>query len=332
MTPKLIQAAIPIVDWNGPSFLAFYVIAYVLAVAFTLYLGRLRMNRFNAVGLPAEPDDPYEIAYLAGGLPRAIKLAVGRLIRLELVTWSRHWYGDRLAPRPGGQYGELHPLEAEIYARILKSGEKGLPVRELAFGCAFTMAGTERRLASAGLRPTARELHESVLPCLWPLPLLLVAGFIKMFIGISRHRPVGFLMIAMGVTFVSIFVMAMIISKRGSRVTPAGRDVLGQLQARHSSGPHEADPMNLNAWSLGLALAGTCAMTGIPNFDSSFAAMERHSVFSRTAATGSSGCGSSGCSAGSGCSGGSGCGGGSSGCGGSSCGSGCGGCGGGGGD
>lgn len=330
MIPNLTRgtlADIPIFDWHGPQFLAFYIVAYVATIAWTLHLGKARMKRFNRPGPHIDLEDPFEVAYLTGGSQRAVKLAVGRLIHSGLISWSKRWFGDRLVATHLTSTTMLHALEMTILTQALGHGERGMPIGEVQQRCAPILHSMAVRLAVAGLRPTEVELKNSALSCLWPLPLLLLIGFIKLFIGISRHRPIGFLMIAMAITFISIFIMAAIVTTRSGRLTASGKQMIEKLRARHPMGESRIAGTDLNVWSFGLALAGTCAMTGIPGIDDAYTALNSHSTFAAPSTAnngGGGGCGTSGCGSSGGSSG---CGSGGSSCGG---GGGCGGCGGGG--
>ena len=137
-----------------------------------------------------------------------------------------------------------------------------------------------------------------------PLPLiaLLVIGSIKVGVGISRDKPVLFLLIFM------FFTLLLAISAAAStrRLTKSGSALLASMKSNRPIAETGGDV----CWNL--AVWGPAALAGLPEFSG----IQRD--FARHANGGSSGDSGGGCGTSSGC--------GSSGCGGG----GCGGCGGGG--
>lgn len=299
-----LSASIPVLDWHGPAFLIFYAVAFVMAVVISLARSASIRKRFEVSAPIMELTDPYDAAYLAGGPPRVIQLAVARLLKLGLVDWKSSWTGGRLiatgAPEPTGG---LRSIEVSILTRAL--GErKGLVLTEIGRGLSSKFSAIEARLASAGLRPTGSEIQGQGIKVVLPMFLVMVLGGLKLLIGISRDKPVGFLVVSLVVSLVILLIIGSRHSRRTGLLTPAGHQTLEHLRTRQTT---VADP-GLEAWSMGVALMGPMVMTGLLQHQDIVAqlkALQQNSSGGGGCGT-SSGCGSSGC--GSGCGGG-GCGG-----------------------
>ncbi len=303
-----LSASIPVLDWHGPAFLIFYAVAFVTAVLISLARSASIRKRFEVSAPINELSDPYDAAYLAGGPPRVIQLAVARLLKLGLVELKSSWTGGRLiatgAPAPSGG---LRSIEVSILTRALGE-KKGLVLTEIGQALSAKFSAIEARLASAGLRPTSKEIQGQGSKVVLPMFLVMALGAVKLVIGLSRDKPVGFLVISL---FVSLIIL-LIIGSRHSRLTglltPAGHRTLEHLRTRQTL---DSDP-GLEAWSMGVALMGPMAMTGL---------LQHQDIIAQLKGLQQNSSGGGGCGTSSGC-GGSGCG---SGCGGG----GCGGCGGG---
>ena len=74
---------------NGPEFLLLYVILIAVALLITRWFNHWRDPR-SGEPLPAVPSpaDPYELAWLRGGSPEAIRLAAYELIHADLLESS----------------------------------------------------------------------------------------------------------------------------------------------------------------------------------------------------------------------------------------------------
>ncbi len=143
---------------------------------------------------------------------------------------------------------------------------------------------------------------------------LIGIGVMKVFIGLSREKPVIFLLILLGVSLIAM----MVIISRVPRLTKKGEEMVATLHENH--GELEKRVLSSQAVSnqeaaIALSLLGPACLVGL----GSYLGID-HMLSKHLTNMGKSG-GDGGCSSG-------GCGGGSS-CGGGGCGGGCGGCGGG---
>jgi uncharacterized protein (TIGR04222 family) len=292
----------------GPDFLALYASLLVVACgAAALLRWLLRLPGDEPFG--RDPAlSPYEVAYLAGGTELAVNAAVARLVHqggLAIDADSR-----KLSVRdalPAGASG----LERAVYlAADCKGGE--------ALAVVYSSA-------AAGLEPTRRRLQE--LGLLVPddaartarlLPLLLVLavtlfGVIKIFVGLSRSRPVVFLIglcVVSAVAAVAGFGRAVHRSRRGERMLVRIRRDNAALE--YQAG-RRVDELSGDDLVLGLGLFGLGILAAGPLADLR-TAIRRHADSSSSAwGWWGGGCGGGSCGGG---------------CGGGGCGGGCGGCGG----
>ncbi|MBC8105633.1 MAG: TIGR04222 domain-containing membrane protein [Anaerolineae bacterium] len=297
-------------DLRGAEFLRLYRVLLLLAALVAIVL-RWLMRSPGASGVDdastarafARDLDPYEIAYLTGGLSTASAAAMATLVHRGMVS-TRH---GLLRVNGGGMLiNDLHPLERAVYSAI--DGDSSVTPRKL------------REYVSATFRPDRLESRELVLSgakgaairvvSALPLVTVLTIGLIKISVGLSRNRPVAFLVILSIVTAIvaGVFMCKTLLrTRRGDAVVRALRSKNAAL--RTSAGSR---PKNLALDDLTMA----CALFGPVVFSSAGDAEYRDLSRKFAPVQNSSGCGS-GSSCGGGSSGGGGCGGG-----------GCGGCGG----
>jgi uncharacterized protein (TIGR04222 family) len=287
--PSILGSLSNPLDFTGSEFLAFYILVTTVAVSLTAfwqwYLQQSTDDRSQEL-----PDlSVYEVAYLTDGKFRAVETAIANLVDTKY-----------LKPLPATKALQLgtyllltsDPLE-EAVVQIVKSDGSIGTVKELV-APATNYIGD--RLEILGLLANKIQIKCSVLP----IGLVLILGISKIFVGISRGKPVGYLTVLciitaiVGCGFLSVELLR---SSYGDRVLK---------QLRSTINPSTTDQI-----VLAFALFGDSVLT-----DSSLADLKQV----LTPYSSSNGV-SSGGSDGSGCGGG--------GCGGSGCGGGgCGGCGG----
>jgi len=259
------------------------------------------------------PTDPYVIAALAGGPVQVVNAALVAMEERGVVKVS----GTRpVNVIPRAELPEsAHPVEKQIRNHLATGGDLITNVRERfqTIGEQIFQVLATRHLVLAG----AERSRAQVVPMLIALAVPLL-GVIKIFVGIERHKPMGFLV---GLVILSV-AAALIGFLRVPRRTVLGDRVLKQLREKFDAarGRNNAEPAD----ALVPAVARGVAIDGLAQLDGT-----AHSHL-RKPLTPISGGGETGSGCGSGCGGGlSGCG---SGCGGGGGGGGCGGgCGGGGG-
>lgn len=293
-------------DFGGGGFLVLYLAALPWAyLAGTAIKRALRgANRRNS----AQVEDAVELAYLAGGPERAADAALVELMRRDVLALDYNGVPLRAAERLDRVWlridaARLRAQATQLPAPVLAAAETAQREQSLS----LTVAALAREYAPIAerLRRKGWWLSESAdlrLRQLGSAPLLALAalGGLKISVGLDRDRPVGFLVVLVGLTLI----VAMARFLRQQRRTRAGEWALHDASGRTAPGDLAAQ----------VALSGTVGLYG-----SGFA--DYHIL--RTPPSGSGGS-DSGSSSGS-CSGGGGDGGGGGGCGGG----GCGGCGGG---
>jgi uncharacterized protein (TIGR04222 family) len=208
-------------DLPGPAFLPLYAAVFAAGLALAIFL-RLRL-RGPEPDPPHEPPalDPYEMAYLAGGPQRAVDAALARLVqdgafRVE----SRRRQLVRQGHLPAG----AHPLEKRLHPGLLANPQR--TVDELRGRVTTQMEKIRTRLQKLGLVVGRIQL----LP---PAVMLGVAffGVVKIVVGATRDKPVGFLVLAcIGTGLVALkgFGRPVHRSRRGDRV-------LAQLKRQHAA-------------------------------------------------------------------------------------------------
>lgn len=294
-------AAIPILDWNGSTFILFYIVALIVAAVWSRSRASRAFDSLGRAGHDLEPSDPYEIAYLAAGPSQVAKLAVVRLIQQGLVSWKSAWITPKIVYQQDGAGGTT--AERKILVAARKKGTPGLPVKDIPLLIKEEMRPLEVRLASLGLRPTSEEITKAGFRSVLPLISLIVLGCVKLAIGLGRDKPVLFLVALLVVTAVVAVVMA----RPTRKLTPAGKKLLDKYRLEHERTRGAADIDDPEWLTLNVALFGTAALAGIPLFEGIQKDLDRQ--ISQQAANQAGGGCSSGCGTSSGCGGGGGCGG-----------------------
>jgi uncharacterized protein (TIGR04222 family) len=300
-------ARIPLLDWSGPEFLQFYIVALVVAAAWSGLRRRRALERYALPDAPAL-EDPYEIACLAGGGPRLVQLVVARLLDLKLIGWNRKFSGPRLVALPDSGTSGLSRPELDLLAAVRGAGAKGLKVRDSSAALGSAVQAAEVRLALRGLRPTADERSSARRRAVLPLVVLGVIGFVKLLIGLARERPVFFLLLLLILTLV----IGVSLMNGGRLLTSTGEQALDRLRQRNRDliRLRRTDLYQPSDLMLGVALFGPACLAGFQDFPVDARSLQSEFTGSAGGGGGGDGCGttSSGCSSG-GSSGGGGCGG-----------------------
>lgn len=284
-------------DWHGPQFLQLFWMLFLGAVL-VAFLVRQKLLGTDE-GPPAQDWrlGVYEQAYLNGGNSLALGTALARLTALKFLDVDRKTGKiQNIAPdeRPD------HPLDRSILTATLSGG---VTYDKVAQRVSPILAGMEQDLRRQGLWVSEdRKAASASLPFLIAgLPLLL--GLVKIFVGLDRERPVGFL-IASCLVGLAVNVAFLIPPKR----SPYGDRVLEELRNRHPGRPTRSAATEPEVLASGMALFGMSLLAS-----TEYAHLKR-AITPQPVSSGDGGSSSS-------C-------GGSSGCGGGGCGGGgCGGCG-----
>jgi uncharacterized protein (TIGR04222 family) len=314
----------PLTQVTGPEFLGLFAILIVAVAAVCWYRRRSRDNstELPPLGSPSRVD-PYEIAYLrAGENELARVLIVGLMERnyLQISTPESKWWnlfpqGNRIEQAPDHpDLDELTPIEREAFEwfdyprtpeQVFQKARGGLIDLPSALSSHTVKyeqnLRVQRLLTSEELRDEARW-NVSV-----GIALMAIIGLARLFIGVSRGRPVGFLIL---MSIIGAFAIARV--GRPGRVSLRGKAYLNSMKAKWNwlkDSKHGQDwSPSLAAGFFGVAVLAGTEMSPVTEM------FKRSNSGHYIGGDGGGGCGGGG----GGCSGG----------GGGGCGGGCGGCGG----
>ncbi|MDG2618080.1 TIGR04222 domain-containing membrane protein [Thermoleptolyngbya sichuanensis XZ-Cy5] len=242
-------------DLRGPEFLQFYlfVLGSTLLVAWALRRWLRQPGTVEGQSLP--PLDPYEVAYLVGGADRAIDTAIVSMARLQppAIVAQEGFLVPLVVPEPS-----QHPLERAILESM--NGSKAT-VQSLRRDTARATETLRSRLQALGLALSPAQAAKARLypALLLLLPLLL--GIAKVLVGLSRGRPVGFLlmMIVVWLVVIAIFQLPPLSSRYGERA-------LQQIRATHQSAmtlrTRDLSAVQQTQLLFLIALSGTTALRG----------------------------------------------------------------------
>lgn len=302
-------AAVAPWDLPGPQFLHWYL---PILIATTMVAALLRIV-LRGIDTGSRGDDlaPYEVACLIGGESRAAEAALASLAEQGIVSTESEklWFGLVRNVR----LKCVTPLLSEdrLERSMVQQLSNGISETKvlLAHGSREAKYLTDA-LSAKGLLETWDQFRMAALVPALLLSPVLAMGIVKLGVGLSRGKPVGFLILALVVA--SMLLAGMMIKPRRSR---AGNRVAREFRQRFvelasipvSRGPHSAKDM-----AMGVAIHGASCIQSPELAD-----LKQQLIAHQQSCDGGwSGCGSGGD------------GGGGGGCGGGCGGGGCGGCGG----
>lgn len=291
-------------DLHGPEFLGFYVVTLLIAVALAAIMRWLLRPPWDEALETSQELTPIEVAYLGGREDGALNAAMAGLVHrnlLEVDGVARKVKARKSLP------GDANSMEMAVWnAAHTDSGDTVVQIRSSARSKAVNLRD---RLLDLGLIVSPEQ--GLVFRCLSSLPVwgVFVLGLLKIFVGISRAKPVGFL----NVLVIATVAVALFFTFKPQHRTRRGDRLLQQLKEENAALEHTAkrhpDRVEAADMVLAMGLFGTAILA-------SGHLAQLQLAFRPPPSSSGSGCGSSGCGGGGGCGGG--CGGG-----------GCGGCGGG---
>jgi uncharacterized protein (TIGR04222 family) len=190
----------------------------------------------------------------------------------------------------------FNDIERTVYSSIKGYGTKGIPLAEISKLVATRISGIESKLAKLGLRPSAAESIGCGYAVVVPLILLLGIGLVKLFLGVSRDKPVGFLLAFLFLTVV----VAIIVASGRKKLTPAGESLLERMRLNTSATQYGAADSLLGgiAWSGVTGIAHDETLAGLDSkLRKEISLMGNSGTSSASSLGGSTGC-SSGCGGG----------------------------------
>ena len=295
----LAQDANPL-NWRGPDFLVFYVVLFAACFAVALALRRNLRTPATGRSLQLPELNGYEIAFLNGGRILAVNTAIANLIRqraMMLDAKRRRLFS--LEPKPAF----THDLEKLIFAAAASSD--GNSVANVRLSARSFIDKIAENLKSTGLVvPDVPARKAMTVPLLVALAAV-AFGTIKIFVGLSRNKPVGFLIALCIITGI----ISLITFLRRPLRSRYGDAVLRQLRSRHIGSRR----IGSNSAALSaMEFAAIVGLFGMPALAGTEMANLSRSLQPPGGSSGfSSGCGGGGCGGAGGCGGGcGGCGGG----------------------
>lgn len=280
-------------DMRGPAFLSFYLWLNFILVGVGLVLRQWLRPDDRGTANHVSNLDPYETAYLAGGNERLMQAVITRLALEEHVTLKPDRSLAVNQPLPSN----APAIERSVVDAISSNGRL-VTLRSKMQSVAQTV---HDRLAEQGLIINAAQSHKMRL---YPTLLILLSlglGCMKIAVGISRGRPVGFLV----VLCIILAIVASFFYAAPPHRTKNGDRLLQKLKQAARADRAELAGSEL---VMAVALVGSASL-----LTSDLAGLHQYFVPPQVSSSGGS---SSSCSSGCGSSCGSGCGGGCGGCGG----------------
>jgi uncharacterized protein (TIGR04222 family) len=297
-TGAMLAEGANIFDWRGPDFLAFYVALLGCCFGMAAWLRSSLRQPSARAPLDVPKLDGYATAFLNGGKILTVNTAIANLARQNAVRVDEKTNRvTSLVPKPAFE----HELERLIYAAA--DSTDGCTIANAREAAKSGVAKIDEDLKARGLVVADGVAARAIA---FPLMLALAAiavGVIKIFVGLSRNRPVEYLFV---LCIMSLVIALAAFARRPLR-SRYGDAVLKAFQEHHT-GSRELTTgtagISSTEFVMVLGLFGMTALAGT-EMDALRKSLQPPS--------GASSCGSS-------------CGGG---CGGGGCGGGCGGCGGG---
>lgn len=227
-------------DWNGPAFLFLYGALFVVALILAAIIpGRIRPE---GRGGAADADG---LAFLAGAGPRVVEAAVARLLAAGALVVQD---GKRFLRGAGA--GGTGALDRALLAASMPADWAGFEKAAKPH-----IGPVERRLIAGGLILDSGEARRIGLVAALPFIGLFALGIAKLLVGLSRDKPVGFLIAFLVVTAIAILIRIFAVDRRTQR----GRLALAEARIRHER--LRRAPTN-DETGTAVALFGTVVLAG----------------------------------------------------------------------
>ncbi len=292
---------------HGPAYLVFYLIvcSTVFMVAYVLRGSLLnqaaeandRTQNVEAKDL-AQTLEPYEAAYLAGGVERVFLTACGSLARHNLIEIDPVNDKVKIVLADSKVYAALDRIERVLIGRCSASGQS---LSSCKAAVTTATADLKRKLAMNGLIvDSSQNTTVQILPGFIYLFVALLFAVPKFIIASQTHLPYSFLVLEMATAVAASYFLFRADNSRtvkGDRVLRALSDGNSALMLTHATNPSS---LSLRDCALAYGVFGALALAGDP-FMAAHAGLHR----AYAGSSDSGGCGSScGSSCGGGCGGG----------------------------
>jgi len=236
-------------NFRGPDFLNFYIITSTFVLSSAVLL-RMLLRGPNDLPAGLKPLDLYEAAYLFGGPAIAIRAAVAKLASEGELLVNR---GRGTVTRVGDRTHAKHSFEIAVFTALR------IPTsfQTLAACVRPQVSRIEGRLRDQKLvLDTYRSASIRAIAAMIVLTLP-VLGVTKICVGISRNRPVGFLVV---LTFIATL-LGMAVCALPIRRTFRGERVLRAIRREHSHARFVRKSAPPDMVGLAVALFGMTALS-----------------------------------------------------------------------
>ncbi len=215
-------------DLRGPEFLAFY-FCFSLVVIFAIVILRRRAESGDAPKI--DLGDPYLIAYLRGGENEALRVAVISLVDRGLLR--RNEQSIRRANHVTSDMAP-HPIEYEVLKKFGAQDKASTIFKDKGLKAVFQPY--RQKLENAGLLPDAAARQARWIRFLLGFMALCGVGAIKLEIGLTLGRPVGFLIVMMiAAIILAAFASFPRLTARGKAMLKDIRNLCSGLKTRVNS-------------------------------------------------------------------------------------------------
>ena len=283
-------------DLDGPTFLQLYIVV-LAGCTFAALLVRAAMRPAAA---PLDPRGsalhPAEVAYLAGGDRQAVQATIAGLAQRDLIACDEK---KRTIWAKAPALTSVDSFDRRLHGLLGAQPHSFEAVNTMARP---VLASIRSNLEQLGLLESGDVRARVGMASAVVMLASVVLGIAKISVGVSRGRPVAFLVLLTAVAAIAAFVFLM----NAPRRSRTGDEMLRALRKRYAAleatARSRAESVTADDLALTVGLFGVAVLDRTP-----------HSSLARTMGPAPS---SSDGSSGSSCSGGSGCGGGGGGCGG----------------
>lgn len=301
-------------DFNGPEFLAFYAMVCLIGVVGAFVCRMVLQPSAASQEFDEESLDAESVGVLRGGWQGAFQAAMAKLLSTGAIESKKQ--GVLFSTKYVFQATrEAEPTDTKLEAALLGSAQsKAIQLKDLAQTAVLHTAPIKESLDDQGLLATAEAYRSARIAVIAIMGSVLLLGVTKLFVGLQREKPVGFLII--GLIVMGVLTVLML---KKPRLSALGQKILTRLKVKHTNLKSRASKLGDDrleghevATAVGLYGAAACVLPELDHFRQSVQSTGTHYGGDMGSAGGGGGCS----------------GGGGGGCGGGGCGGGCGGCGG----
>ncbi|WP_416666379.1 TIGR04222 domain-containing membrane protein [Egbenema bharatensis] len=241
-------------NYNGPTFLGFYIGLIILASLIAFGLRRVLLSQIEPDPAQNYPNlNEYELAYLAGGANQAIHAVLASLLhRGHLQLSPLNQIQATHLPLEQGQ-----PIEQEVLQAIHHSPRSESSAHQICLTAASRTKAIAHRLTRFGLLYDPQKTDKVRWLPFSIMVLVFLLGVAKILVGISRNRPTGnltflcFVVLAIGFFMLSV-----------PHCTAYGDRLLQTMRGRHHSLKSSRSNPSEQQLILAFALFGSSALIG----------------------------------------------------------------------